>query len=77
MMNLKETSARTEVRPPNMIGAAMEDLHEAKWKLHEKELKEEMTEARRRKLVCFQKTRDQENCLDHHDYGNRYIYGDS
>jgi hypothetical protein len=54
-MNLKETGARNEVRPHNMIGAAMEDLHEAERRPHKKELEEEMTEARRRKLVCFQK----------------------
>jgi hypothetical protein len=57
MMNPKDSDARTEVRPHNMIGVAMEDLPEAeRWAL-EKELEEEMAEARRRKLTCFQKTR--------------------
>jgi hypothetical protein len=40
-----------------MIGVAMEDLPEAKRRALKKELEEEMTEARRRKLACFQKTR--------------------
>jgi hypothetical protein len=34
----------------------MEDLPEAERRALEKELKKEMAEARRRKLVCFQKT---------------------
>jgi hypothetical protein len=38
-----------------MIRVAMEDLPEAERRVLEKELKEEMAEARRRKLVCFQK----------------------
>jgi hypothetical protein len=43
------------------------------------ELEEEMAEVRRRKLKCFQKvcTGDQENRPGHHDYDNRYIYGNS
>jgi hypothetical protein len=53
-MNLKESDARTEVRPHNMIGVAMEDLPEAERRALEKELKEEMPEVRRRKLTCFQ-----------------------
>jgi hypothetical protein len=36
---------------------AMEDLHEAEKIALEKELKEDMAVARRRNLVCFQKTR--------------------
>jgi hypothetical protein len=35
----------------------MEDLPEAERRALEKELEEEMAEARRRKLACFQKTR--------------------
>jgi hypothetical protein len=34
-----------------------EDLPKAERRALEKELEEEMTEARRRKLACFQKTR--------------------
>jgi hypothetical protein len=34
----------------------MEDLPEAERRALEKELEEEMTEARRRNLACFQKT---------------------
>jgi hypothetical protein len=73
-----ESDARTEVGPHNTIGMAMEDLPEAERRALEKELTEEMAEARR-KLACFQKTRtgDQENRPGHHDYGNRYIYGNS
>jgi hypothetical protein len=52
MMNPKDSAARTKVGPHNTIGVAMEDLPEAL----KKELKEEMAEARRRKLACFQKT---------------------
>jgi hypothetical protein len=55
MMNLKDSAARTEVGPHNTIGVAMEDLPEAKRRALEKELEEEMAEARRRKLACFQK----------------------
>jgi hypothetical protein len=56
MMNPKESGARTEVGPHNTIDVAMEDLPEAERRVLEKELKEEMAEARRRKLACFQKT---------------------
>jgi hypothetical protein len=55
MANLKDSPARTEVGPHNTIGVAMEDMPEAKRRALEKELEEEMTEARRRKLACFQK----------------------
>jgi hypothetical protein len=57
MVNPKDSAARTEVGPHNTIGAAMEDLPEAERRALEKELEEEMTEASRRKLACFQKTR--------------------
>jgi hypothetical protein len=57
MMNPKESGAQTEVGPHNTIGMAMEDLPEAERMALEKELEEEMAEARRRKLACFQKTR--------------------
>jgi hypothetical protein len=57
MTNPKESAARTEVGPHNTIGVAMEDLPEAERRALEKELEEEMAEARRRKLACFQKTR--------------------
>jgi hypothetical protein len=57
MTNPKESGARTEVGPHNMIGVAMEDLPKAERRALEKELEEEMPEARRRKLACFQKTR--------------------
>jgi hypothetical protein len=40
-----------------MIGVVMEDLLEVERRALEKELEEEMAEARRRKLACFQKTR--------------------
>jgi hypothetical protein len=56
MMNPKDSVARTEVGPHNTIGVAMEDLPEAERRALEKELEEEMAEARRRKLACFQKT---------------------
>jgi hypothetical protein len=58
----------------------MEDLPEAERRPLEKKLEEEVAEARRRKLMCFQKNMhggDQENCPGHHDYFNRYIYGNS
>jgi hypothetical protein len=64
----------------NTIGVAMEDLPEAARRVLEKELEEQTVEASRRKLTCFQKHMnmvDQENCPGHHDYGNRYIYGNS
>jgi hypothetical protein len=57
MTNPKDSAARTEVGPHNTIEVAMEDLLEAEWRALEKELEEEMAEARRRNLVCFQKTR--------------------
>jgi hypothetical protein len=53
MMNPKESGARTEVGPHNMIDVAMEDLPEVERRALEKELEEEMAEARRRKLTCF------------------------
>jgi hypothetical protein len=56
MMNPKDSDARTEVGPHNMIGVAMEDMPEAERKALDKELVEEMAKARRRKLACFQKT---------------------
>jgi hypothetical protein len=56
MTNPKESGVRTEVRPHNTIGVAMEDLRKVERKALEKELKEEMAEARRRKLTCLQKT---------------------
>jgi hypothetical protein len=56
MTNPKDGSSQTEVGPHNTIGVAMEDLPEAKRRVLEKELEEEMAEARRRKLACFQKT---------------------
>jgi hypothetical protein len=55
MMKLKDSAARTKVGPHNMIGVAMEDLPEIERRALEKELEEEMAEARRRKLACFQK----------------------
>jgi hypothetical protein len=55
MMNPKDSAARTEVGPHKTIGMAMEDLPEAKRRELEKELEEEMAEARRKKLACFQK----------------------
>jgi uncharacterized membrane protein len=57
MTNPKESGARTEVEPHNTIGVAMEALPKAERRALEKELEEEMAEARRRKLMCFQKTR--------------------
>jgi hypothetical protein len=56
MANPKESGARTEVGPHNTIGVVMEDLPEAVRRALEKELEEEMAEARRKKLMCFQKT---------------------
>jgi hypothetical protein len=56
MMNPKESGARTEGGPHNMIDMVMEDLPEAERRALEKELEQEMAEARRRKLVCIQKT---------------------
>jgi hypothetical protein len=56
MMNPKDSAARTEVGPHNTIGVVMVDLPEVERRALEKELEEEMADARRRKLVCFQKT---------------------
>jgi phage-related baseplate assembly protein len=57
MTNPKDSAARIEVGPHNTIGLAMEDLLEAERRALEKEHKEEMAEARKRNLACFQKTR--------------------
>jgi hypothetical protein len=56
MTNPQESGAQTEVGPHNMIGVAMDDLPEAERRALEKELEEEMAEARGKKLMCFQKT---------------------
>jgi hypothetical protein len=55
MTNPKESGARTEVGPHNTIGVVMEDLLEAKRRALKKDLKEEIADARRKKLACFQK----------------------
>jgi hypothetical protein len=55
MTNLKDSAARTEVGPHNVIGVAMEDLPKAERRALEKEFEEEMAEARRRKLACLKK----------------------
>jgi hypothetical protein len=57
MTNPKDSAAWTEVGPHITIGVAMEDLPQAERRALEKELEEEMIEAGRRKLPCFQKTR--------------------
>jgi hypothetical protein len=57
MTNPKESGARTKVGPNSTIDVAMEDLPEAERRSLEKKLEEEMAEARRKKLTCFQKTR--------------------
>jgi hypothetical protein len=57
MMNPNDSTAQTEVGPHNMIGVVMEDLPKAERRALKKELEEEMAEARRRKLACFQKKR--------------------
>jgi hypothetical protein len=57
MTNSKDSVAQAEVGPHNTIRVVMEDLPEAESRALEKELEEEMAEARRRKLVCFQETR--------------------
>jgi hypothetical protein len=44
MMNPKESGARTEVGPHNMIGVVMDDLPKAERRVLEKELEEEMGE---------------------------------
>jgi hypothetical protein len=56
MMNSKDSAARTEFGPHNMIGLAMEDLPEAGRRALETEHEEVMAEARERKLACFHKT---------------------
>jgi hypothetical protein len=56
MTTPKVSGARTEVGPHNTIDVAMDDLSEAERRVLEKELEEEMAEARRKKLACFQKT---------------------
>jgi hypothetical protein len=56
MTNLKDSVARTEVGPHNTIGVAMEDLPKAEKRVLEKELEEEMTEARRTSLRVSKKT---------------------
>jgi hypothetical protein len=56
MTNPKECGAWTKVGPHKTIDMTMEDLPEAERRALEKELKEEMAEARRKKLACFQKT---------------------
>jgi hypothetical protein len=53
MMNSKDGGARIEVGPQNMIEVVMEDLSEAERIALEKELKEEIAVARRRKLACL------------------------
>jgi hypothetical protein len=53
MMNPKDSATQTEVGPHNTIGVVIEDLLEAERRALEKELEEEMAEARRRKLACF------------------------
>jgi hypothetical protein len=55
-LDRKDSAARTEVGPHNTIGVAMEDLPEVERRALKMELKEEMAEARWRKLACFQKT---------------------
>jgi hypothetical protein len=79
MTNLKDSAAQTEVGPHNTIGVTMEDLTEAERRALKEELEEEMAEARRRKLVCFQKNAwgYQENRPGHHDYDNHYTYSNS
>jgi hypothetical protein len=80
MTNPKEGGARTKVGPHNMINVALDDRPEVERRALEKKLKEEMAEARRKKLACFQKKHargDQENHPDRHDYSNRYIYDNS
>jgi hypothetical protein len=52
------TADGTGVQTRNAILVAMEDLDEACRKELERELREAMVEARRRKLACFQKMRN-------------------
>jgi hypothetical protein len=56
MMNPKDGGAQTEFGPHNMIRVAMEDLPEAERIALEKEHEVEIAAARRRKLMCLQKT---------------------
>jgi hypothetical protein len=56
MTNPKDSAARTEVGPHNMIRVAMEDLPEAERRALKKELEEEIARPRMRKLASFQKT---------------------
>jgi hypothetical protein len=56
MSNPRESGAQIEVGPHNTMDVAMEDLPMAERRALERELEEEMAMARRRKLVCFQKT---------------------
>jgi hypothetical protein len=53
MMNSKDNVAWTEVGPHNTFGVVMEYLPEAERRALEKELEEDMAEARRMKLACF------------------------
>jgi hypothetical protein len=53
MMNPKDGGDRMEVGAHNMIGVAMADLLEVERIALEKELREEIAMARRRKLMCF------------------------
>jgi putative heme iron utilization protein len=57
MMTSKDGLAHMEIGQHNTINMAMGDLPEAERVALEKELHEEMTTARSRKLTCFQKTR--------------------
>jgi hypothetical protein len=56
MATSKDCTAHTKIGQHNMIVVAMEDLSEAERAALKKELQEEMAAARRRKLMCFQKT---------------------
>jgi hypothetical protein len=56
MMTSKDGTAHMEIGQHNTISMALGDLPEAERMALEKELQEEMAAARRRKLMCFQKT---------------------
>jgi hypothetical protein len=58
MTNPKESGGggQTELEPHNTIGVALEDQPEVERRVLKKELEEVMAEARRKKLICFQKT---------------------
>jgi hypothetical protein len=56
MTTSKDGTARSEIGQHNTISVVMEDLPEAERATLEMELQEDMAAARRRKLVCFQKT---------------------